>query len=387
VKSLDRLPFRVIVGWLVLACALGYLVSLGATSPDNLFADTFASGLINYHAMIGWVVLMAAALAIATVSTGDSRSPTVRSLIRLATLLTPTYPLLSLVPQLAQFQGPVLQVTMAAVGVAALAAGLEARRIDGLTPRATGLLLVGLGQLGVCVAMYLRVRPELKFSPLVELTVIAALALLGEPLPGARLSGQHRATLILLAALAYRPLLPGYAQTLLFARLFGFVALAYFTLRGLRERVPSRLARWTGRLAVLAFLEALLIGSYIRLLGEDVYLRRTLFGSSASHMGYFCVLLALLAVWLREREPLPRWPRAAGLGLVGILVGTHVFAVSMMVLGAYGNQLHVIHDRPELAPWHVWATVGASVFLLGLAQVVLTVRRVHVAPPEAKVFD
>jgi len=57
------------------------------------------------------------------------------------------------------------------------------------------------------------------------------------------------------------------------------------------------------------------------------------------------------------------------------------------VVGSRGMPRQYYRYVPQFESLHVWAAAGATAFLVGLVLVVLTVRRVHVAPPVAKVFD
>jgi heme/copper-type cytochrome/quinol oxidase subunit 1 len=129
------------------------------------------------------------------------------------------------------------------------------------------------------------------------------------------------------------------------------------------SRWPTRLAAWVARLALLVFVEAVLVRSFLDLPSVGSHLDDTMFAGATTHLEGLAIVLALLAAWLRERES-RRWLRAAApVGIALAAAGAHVFVFcwSLLRLGARGMPRGYVKYISEFQPLHA----AAAPFVLG----------------------
>jgi heme/copper-type cytochrome/quinol oxidase subunit 1 len=89
------------------------------------------------------------------------------------------------------------------------------------------------------------------------------------------------------------------------------------------------------------------------------------------------LLLALLAEWLRDREPRPHGPRLPTLGVLLAFAGAHVFVDALLRMGAQGMPMGYRYYVPQLQAGHLVSALGATLLVMGLVLIVVTVQRTN----------
>jgi len=115
------------------------------------------------------------------------------------------------------------------------------------------------------------------------------------------------------------------------------------------------------RLALLVFVEAVLVRSFLDLPSVGSHLDDTMFADATTHLEGLAIVLALLAAWLRERES-RRWLRAAApVGIALAAVGAHVFLLVVAAARRTGMPRGYVKYISEFQPLHA----AAAPFVLG----------------------
>jgi hypothetical protein len=383
-RWLERLPFRVVVTWAVGACALGYGFVVYATTPDGLLPAPTATLVHTFHLALGQLLELTGVAALTL-----ARPERLPRWITIALLGVVAWaPVIFVVATAAPEQDAWLRPLAAAAsvygGAVGLAAAVALARIAGPTPRPLGLGLAALTLLGSGVALALGVAARRAFAPVTPMLLVGAVAALGEPAPGKTRGGSDLLALLLLAAATVAP---GEHVAVALARIGvgGLVLLT--TWRAGRDGMPSAIGRWTARVALVLFGHAMLGRAFLGLVSVDVHLHDTWFVTGVSHLEAFALLLALLAEWLRTREPRPHARQAAWLGVVATFLGAHTFGYALLRTGALGMPVGYLRYVPTFQAGHIVAALGATLLIVGLLLIVTTVRRVHPVPAAPEVFQ
>jgi heme/copper-type cytochrome/quinol oxidase subunit 1 len=127
------------------------------------------------------------------------------------------------------------------------------------------------------------------------------------------------------------------------------------------------------RLALLVFVEAVLVRSFLDLPSVGSHLDDTMFADATTHLEGLAIVLALLAAWLRERES-RRWLRAAApVGIALAAVGAHVFLLVVAAARRTGMPRGYVKYISEFQPLHA----AAAPFVSGLPMCAISERFRH----------
>jgi len=382
----QRLPFRVVVAWLVVACLLGWWISVGMGEAKTGFDEKIVMAILNVHTLCANIALGTMLLALIAASGSQALSRPIGALVGIAALIPFAVFFSPLLPAAAGLR--VLVVVATLVALVGFISARERWAVAGLTSNVLAWTLVALGEAGAAMATWADMRISPLAGAMTELLLVAGVAVVAEPIQRERPRPAQLAAMVVLAASAYRSLLPEHqAAGAVLHAIAALVTLCYAA-AGLGSRWPARLSAWTARLALLLFLEAVLARSFLELLvAVDSPLHDTMFEGATAHLEGLSIVLAVMASWFRDRES-PRWLRAVppvGLALVG--AGAHVFCWSLLYLGMRGMPRGYPARMPEFQSMHTLMVVGATLLVVGIALAALTVRRKRSPPIQATVFD
>ncbi len=382
----SRFPFRAVVFWFVWLSLFAWFASYGATTPENRFPLPIASTLLQAHPGLVGIFVGVGLLGLVTASGNDGLSRRLGPIVGIILLL----PLVAFYsPWPSPLQGLLILVAVAVlVALVVLHVARDRWRTHGWSPTVVAWSAAALGE---AAAAFDTVR-QLKFSPLCGnvfgLVSMAALVSLTEP-STERQRGVLLVAVLAMSASVYRNLLPSLNDASTVVHTISILIVAYYGLRGVRGRWPSGLAAWSCVMTLLLFVQAALLQSFLVLPSLDIHLRDTTFEVGVTHLEGLAIVLAILTLWLREREPRrgTRLIAYAGLGLVA--VGSEVFCGSQLLLGIRGMPRRCVEYLPLFETLHVVVASAATVLLVGLVVAVSVVKRVRreSATAAVAVFD
>jgi heme/copper-type cytochrome/quinol oxidase subunit 1 len=142
-------------------------------------------------------------------------------------------------------------------------------------------------------------------------------------------------------------------------------------------------------MALVLFVEAALLRSFMDLPSVNIHLHDTTFEVGVAHLEGLAIVLSLLTLWLRERERRHGTRGIVYAGLVLVTVGSEVFCGGQLLLGSRGMPKGYVRYIPQFETLHVVVAIAATVLLVGLAITVSAVKRVHweSATAAVDVFD
>lgn len=160
-----------------------------------------------------------------------------------------------------------------------------------------------------------------------------------------------------------------------FFAFWGALAMAYIlvatTWAAIRMRKPQHV--WSRRyyiLAMITFVQAVLLRALLNAVSIDHHLHDTLFAVGAVHLEYFTPALALLGLAYRNWENNPNrhsLERLAWAGFALLTIGTHVMAWSFVALGRRGMPRRYHGYLEQFQYLHVACTIGAGLLVAGVA--------------------
>ena len=388
---MPRITFYTIVGLLLAACAVGYVIAVGAVRPENLLAAETAIRNYSLHGGLGSLELLVAPLWFASARVAPAHSDRFRGFATLAALaalalLARVLLVLFAAHDLADMVRLVFGALEVSVSVACVLAALGPGGfgLALLTPLRLALAIVALAALASGVTAIGSASLSFR-EPARELLVLVAIAALGEPgSEGPRRPWALLAVLVLAASVLrlIDPTLGGWALEI--GCLPAGAILAHAAWRRAATR-PS-LARWAARTAALLFVQAVLLRRFLGITSVDSHLHDTLFVVGVSHLEYTVAVFALLAGWLEDRAPTPRQRRFAAVALGLAALGVHAMCWAYLLTGSRGMPRSYAQYVPQFQALHVAIALGATLFVLGLLVTVLGVGRARVTTPDADVF-
>jgi len=167
-------------------------------------------------------------------------------------------------------------------------------------------------------------------------------------------------------------------------KLVAAIVLVVSSWRAIRS---SRAGAWPRRyytLALVTFLQAVLMRTFLDMVSVDLHLHDTLFAVGTAHLEFFTPASALLGL-LYRRSPRAFEPRAAMTGFVLLASGAHVFVWSMLRLGTLGMPRRYASYLPQFEPLQILCTCGAMLLMLGVVAAIIDLwgRQTRGLPPRA----
>lgn len=390
--STERVLELALGALLVCTCLTGFAFSVQHATSAGLFSYELASEMLSAHSAFSTISVYVSALAVASVY-GDTIGPSLHLVTCIVVVvgLVLACALLAmgergfLDPGLATAAFPlIVHALRVVVGVVAIVVAARLQLALDDIPNAVTMSVFASGVLALLAGLGVGAQvPRVAF----DLSVLASISALFTPRPGDTARAPLRlATFIAILFVVSVTLLPPKLADLY--EVVPFLACALVgggALRHVATALGGGLHAACGKLAILFFVQSALLRTLLG--GEDSLLPDTLFATGQAHMQVFALVLAWLALWLRERMPRPSCERFVTIALITLGGALLLFTWTSVMLGANGHPRRYTSHVPTFDLLHGASIVGGAFVLLALTVLVaLTQRKPAERPSVVEVF-